>query len=161
MSEDNKGHDGDVVVNDGNDEYVTAVVGGQLCGIQVYKVQDVLGPQKITAVPLAPPEVAGSLNLRGRVVTSVDLRIRMGLPRREDGDGMSIVVEHHGELYSLVVDTVGEVLKMSERTFERNPATLDPLWRSFSDGVHRLEAGLLVILDVATLLNFGSQSEAA
>lgn len=143
-------------------EFVTAVVGGQLCGIPVMKVQDVLGPLHITPIPLAPPEVAGSLNLRGRVVTTIELRIRMGLPPRDEGNkGMSIVVEHHGELYSLMVDNVGEVLKMSLDTFENNPATLDSLWRSFSEGVYRLDEGLLVVLDVDQLLDFSTKSEAA
>ena len=146
---------------DGNvREFVTATIGGQLCGIPVLKVQDVLGPQRITPIPLAPPEVAGSLNLRGRIVTSIDLRIRMGLSERE-GEPMSIVVEHRGELYSLMVDTVGDVLKMAPEAFERNPATLDVLWRSFSEGVYRLHQGLLVVLDVEVLLNFGGDREAA
>jgi purine-binding chemotaxis protein CheW len=143
-------------------EYVTATVGGQLCGIPVMKVQDVLGPQQITPIPLAPSEVAGSLNLRGRIVTAIDLRMRMGLPARDTEDkGMSIVVEHQNELYSLIIDSVGEVLKMSESSYERNPPTLDALWRSYSEGVYRLEKGLLVVLDVHHLLDFGGNLEAA
>ncbi len=143
-------------------EFVTATIGSQLCGIPVLKVQDVLGPQRITPIPLAPVEVAGSLNLRGRIVTAIDLRTRLGLTlHADDKNEMSIVVEHHGELYSLMIDTVGEVLKMSASNFERNPATLDPVWRSFSEGVYRLTEGLLVVLDVDTLLDFGKQKDAA
>ncbi len=143
-------------------EFVTATIGDQRCGIAVLQVQDVLASQRITPIPLAPPEVAGSLNLRGRIVTAIDLRVRMGLPRREEGSHtMSIVVEHRNELYSLIVDGVGEVMKVSEKTFERNPATLDPLWRTYSAGVYRLEEGLLVALDVDTLLAFQSHDEAA
>jgi purine-binding chemotaxis protein CheW len=143
-------------------EFVTATIGDQRCGIAVLQVQDVLAPQRITPIPLAPAEVAGSLNLRGRIVTAIDLRVRMGLPRREEGaHTMSIVVEHRNELYSLIVDGVGEVMKVSEKTFERNPATLDPLWRTYSAGVYRLEEGLLVALDVDTLLSFQSHDEAA
>lgn len=143
-------------------EYVTATIGGQLCGIPVMKVQDVLGPQQITPVPLSAPEVAGSLNLRGRIVTAIDLRVRMGLPARDTEDkGMSVVVEHQNELFSLMVDGVGEVLKMSDKSFERNPPTLDSLWRSYSEGVYRLEEGLLVVLDVGNLLDFGASKEAA
>ncbi len=74
---------------------------------------------------------------------------------------MSIVVEHQHELYSLIVDDVGEVLKVSEKAFERNPATLDPLWRTYSEGVYRLEKGLLVVLDVSMLLSFNENEEAA
>ncbi len=148
--------------SDGAREFVTATIGSQLCGIPVLKVQDVLGPQRITPIPLAPVEVAGSLNLRGRIVTAIDLRTRLGLTlHADDKNEMSIVVEHHGELYSLMIDTVGEVLKMSASNFERNPATLDPVWRGFSEGVYRLTEGLLVVLDVDTLLDFGKQKDAA
>ncbi len=143
-------------------EFVTATIGSQLCGIPVLKVQDVLGPQRITPIPLAPVEVAGSLNLRGRIVTAIDLRTRLGLTlHADDKNEMSIVVEHHGELYSLMIDAVGEVLNMSASNFERNPATLDPVWRGFSEGVYRLTEGLLVVLDVDTLLDFGKQKDAA
>ncbi len=100
----------------------------------------------------------GSLNLRGRIVTAVDLRTRMGLPKRAAETGeMSIVIENHGEFYSLIVDTVGDVMKMSSETYERNPATLDPLWRSFSAGVHLLSEGLMIVLDVDTLLDSGEK----
>src|SRR5215813_314004 len=87
-------------------DYVTMSIADQLFGIPVLKVQDVLGPQTITRVPLAPPEVAGSLNLRGRIVTAIDVRLRLGLePRANQKPSMSVVVEHDGELYSVLVDT--------------------------------------------------------
>lgn len=143
-------------------EFVTAVIRGQLCGIPVLKVHDVLRRQKITPIPLAPQEVEGSLNLRGRIVTSINLRARMGLPPNDvEHEGISIVVEHLGELYSLTVDGMGEVMKVSRDAFERSPATLDPLWRSFSQGVYRLEKGLLIILDIDSLLDFSGQQTAA
>ena len=142
-------------------EFVTIYVGNQLCGIPVLKVRDVLGPQKITRVPLAPPEVAGLLNRRGRIVTAIDLRRRLGLEARPAEDkGMSVVVEQHGELYSLMVDSVGEVLNLPAASFERNPATLDPLWRRFSEGVYRLDAGLLVVLNGDSLLDYGAKAAA-
>lgn len=142
--------------------YVTASIGGQICGIPVLQVHDVLRPQKITPIPLAPREVEGSLNLRGRIVTSVDLRLRMGLePRSAEQDGMCIVVEQDGELYSLKVDEVGEVIKVSKDNFQASPATLDPNWRAFSEGVFRLESSLMVVLDVTSLLSFGGQAAAA
>lgn len=137
-------------------EFVTIMVGSQLCGIPVLRVRDVLRPQKITRVPLAPPEVAGLLNLRGRIVTAIDLRRRLGLaPRPEGSEGMSVVVEEKGELYSLMVDSVGEVLRLPARDFEPNPATLDPVWRRFSEGVYRLKEGLLVVLNGESLLDYG------
>lgn len=140
-----------------NQDYVTMTIAGQLFGIPVLQVQDVLGPQRITRIPLAPPEVAGSLNLRGRIVTAIDVRLRLGLPRRPSGDaGMSIVVDHEGELYSLMVDSVGEVLTLSSGEFERNPATLDARWREVSLGIYRLDNSLMVVMDVARLLDFAN-----
>lgn len=151
----------DIENNADHREFVTFIVGSQLCGIPVLKVQDVLGPQRITRVPLAAPEVLGSLNLRGRIVTAVDLRLRMGLePRPKEDKGMSVVVEHKGELYSLVVDSVGEVLNLREDDFESNPATLDQEWRRYSEGVYRLKEGLLVVLNSDSLLNYGAKAAA-
>lgn len=141
----------------GNDqhEFVSVTVAGQLFGIPVLQVQDVLGPQRITPVPLAPKEVAGSLNLRGRIVTAIDLRTRLRLPRLPEGEiGMSVVVDHGGELYSIIVDTVGEVLSLDAAAAERNPPTLDPAWREVSGGIYRLEHTLLVVLNVARVLDF-------
>jgi purine-binding chemotaxis protein CheW len=147
-------------------DFVSVVIGDQLFGIPVLEVRDVLASQRITRVPLAPPEVAGSLNLRGRIVTAIDLRTRLGLPERsaEESNGkarMSVVVDHGGELYSLVVDSVGEVLSLSEANFERNPATLDARWREVSGGIYRLDGSLLVVLDVSRLLDISSRLEAA
>lgn len=138
-----------------NTDFVTATVNNQLFGMPVLTVQDVLGPQQITRIPLAPPEVAGSLNLRGRIVTAIDLRKRLRLPPKEDDEpGMSIVVDHGGELYSLLVDSVGEVMSVAKNAYERNPATLDPHWREFSSGIYRLQGTLLVVLDVSRMLDF-------
>jgi len=143
-------------------EYVTFHIGGQLFGIGVLRVQDVLNHCRTARIPLAPPEIAGSLNLRGRIVTALDVRLRIGLPPREgDRSGMSIVVDHQGELYSLIVDTVGEVLPLDPGAFERSPPTIDPRLRDYAEGIFRLEKQLLVVLDVDRLLDFGQASAAA
>ncbi|WP_374652596.1 chemotaxis protein CheW [Dongia sp.] len=143
-------------------DYVTMSIGDQMFGIPVLTVQDVLGPQNIARVPLAPPEVAGSLNLRGRIVTAIDVRPRLGLPTREGGKAaMSVVVEYDGELYSLLVDSVGEVLSLNSRDYQRNPPTLSPRLREFSDGIYRLNGSLLVVLNVGSLLDFGTRSDVA
>ena len=150
----------DAVAEDNNGEqleYVTLTIGGQWFGIPVLSVQDVLGPQNIAMIPLAPPEVAGSLNLRGRIVTAIDPRVRLGLPKREENETvMSIVVEHLGELYSLLIDQVGEVLKLPSNRFEHNPASLDPRWREISTGIYRLDDRLVIVIDIERLLNFGT-----
>lgn len=135
-------------------DFLTIMIANQIFGIPVLQVQDVLGAQKVTRIPLARPEVAGSLNLRGRIVTAIDVRCRLNLPKREEKQReMSVVVEHDGELYSLIIDEVGDVMTLQDNDFENNPATLDALWRSVSAGIYRLEQQLLVVLDVPKLLD--------
>jgi len=135
-------------------EYLTVMIGDQVFGIPVLQIEDVLGPQKVTRVPLAPPEVSGSLNLRGRIVTAINVRKRLGLPDNEkSAKAMSVVVEHEGELFSLVIDQVGDVLALTSDTYENNPATLNPTWRDISAGIYRLEDKLLIIIDVPKLLD--------
>ena len=141
-------------------EFLTLRVNGQLFGIPILQVQDVLGTQRVTRIPLAPSQVAGSLNLRGRIVTAIDMRRCLTLaantdPNRKD---MSVVVENDSELYSLIIDQVGDVLSLSDYEFENTPATLDPSWRSLALGIYRLQGELLVILDVPKLLNSLSAS---
>jgi purine-binding chemotaxis protein CheW len=138
--------------------YVTLTVAGQLCGIPVLGVRDILAEQPITRIPLAPPDIAGSLNLRGRIVTAIDLRRRLNLPAPEgDKKRMSVVAEQGGELYALQVDQVSEVMSLDAKLFERNPPTLDRNWALFSDGIYRLDGRLLVILNVAHLLDYSIQ----
>ena len=147
--------------SDETEEFVTFTIAGQLFGIPVLQIQDVLSSYQITPVPLAPPEITGSLNLRGRVVTAMDLRLRLGLSARaKEAESMSIVAENEGELYSLMVDSVGEVLALSQSEYERNPPTLDAKFRTFSDSIYRLDKQLLVVLDVNRLLDY-EHSDAA
>jgi len=136
-------------------DYVTFTIAGQLFGIPVKQVQDVLQGGTITRIPLAPPEIAGVLNLRGRIVTAIDVRLRLGLPPRDDAENiMSLVVDHGGELYSLRVDEVGDVYSIDPTTFDRNPPTLDPKIRDFSAGIYRRNEKLMVVLDVERLLDY-------
>lgn len=134
--------------------FVTLTVADQLCGVPVLGVRDILGEQTITRIPLAPPEIAGSLNLRGRIVTAIDLRRRLQLdPPPEGTKRMSVVAEQGGELYALLVDQVSEVMSLKASAFERNPPTLPATWAAFSTGIYRLDGRLLVVLDVARLLD--------
>ena len=140
----------------GSQDLVSFTIDGQLFGIPVAKVRDVLSSRRTTPIPLAPPEIAGSLNLRGRVVTMIDLRLRLGLaPRDRSQVEMSIVVEHGQDLYSLLVDSVGEVLALCSSRYERNPPTLDKNLGEYADGIYRLDDALLVVLDVTKLLDYG------
>jgi len=137
------------------DDYVTFFIGEQMFGIPVLNVQDILSPENIAAIPLAPPEVTGSINLRGRIVTVIDVRVRLGLEPKDtsESNGMGVTVEHGHDLYTLLVDRIGDVMGLASNLYERNPATLDPVWREFSNGVYRLEGNLMVVLDIDRLLN--------
>ena len=143
-------------------EYVTASIGEQLFGLPIARAQDVFVVDRLTRVPLAAPEIAGVLNLRGRIVTAIDLRRRLGLAREaEDRKRMAIGIEHKGESYGLLIDAIGEVLKLPSAEREDNPINLEPRLARVSAGVHRLDDRLLVVLDVDRVLDIGSQAEAA
>jgi purine-binding chemotaxis protein CheW len=143
-------------------EYVTATVGDQLFGLPIGRVQDVFVLDRMTRVPLAAAEIAGVLNLRGRIVTAIDMRRRLGLPERgEVRKRMAIGIECKGESYGLLIDTIGEVLKLSSSSREDNPVNLDARLARVSAGVHRLEDRLLVVLDVDRVLELGPQAVAA
>ena len=143
-------------------EYVTVFIGGQLFGLPIGRVQDVFSPDRLTRVPLAPPEVAGVLNLRGRIVTAINMRVRLGLPPLDTGrPPMAVGIDHGGEAYGLLIDQVGEVMKLPAAGREANPANLDPRWAEISDGVHRLDGQLLVVLDVEVTLDHAREALAA
>ncbi len=247
--------DVDIVPGKNLDDFVTFFINDQMFGVPVLKVQDILKPDRIAPIPLAPPEVRGSINLRGRIVTVVDVRVRLGLENRlpdktaaaakgtgrpaadgsgsadgnahpaqeespdeagrpaaqgngaadpagapvdtdaaagaaEDANGSAdagecpaddknrpaegasppvdedtgaagvhgicVTVEHGNELYTLLVDRVGDIVSLSDAFFEDNPSTLDVAWREFSLGVYRLESTLMVVLDVGRLLDIKS-----
>ena len=140
-------------------QYVTVVIGGQLFGLPIERVHDVFVPESITRVPLSRPEIAGVLNLRGRIVTAIDMRRRLHLPPREgEATPMAVGIEHKGESYGLLIDNVGEVLDLPNNGREANPVNLDPRWAAISGGVHRLNGQLMVILDVDRVL--GGMAEA-
>jgi len=133
--------------------YVTMRIDKQLFGIEVKHVRDVLRQQKVTSIPLASPEIAGSLNLRGRIVTVIDVHRRLKLPPRDkELKSTFVVVELKGELYSLMVDSVGEVLTASAAMIEKTPANLSGCWKEIASGIYKLDGELMVLVDVPTLL---------
>jgi purine-binding chemotaxis protein CheW len=143
-------------------EYVTAMIDRQLFGLPIARVQDVFVPARLTKVPLSPFEVAGVLNLRGRIVTIIDVRRRLGLPARTSvGPDMAIGIERDGEAYGLLVDSMGEVMRISDAVRVANPVNLDPGLAAVSAGVYRLEGALLVVLDVDRVLDFDTATRAA
>ena len=136
-----------------SEQFVTFRVDQQLFGVSVLRVQDILNTEDIAFVPMAPPEVKGSINLRGRIVTAIDVRVRLGLPPKEGEENhMGVTVEQLTELYTLCVDEIGEVLSLPTRDKEEVPGTLDAKWRNFAEYIYQLDEELMIVLDVDTLL---------
>ena len=143
-------------------EFVTVTVAGQLLGLPISRVHDVFVVSEMTKVPLAQSEIAGLLNLRGRVVTAVSLRSRLGLHEDDKaGRRMAVGLEYQGEAYGLLVDEVGEVLKLDSDEMQPNPVHMDRRWVSLSQGVHQLQGKLMIVLDVDAVLAFATEREAA
>lgn len=135
------------------EQFLSFSLAGQLFGVPILQVNDVLGPHRITQAPLAPPAVAGVMNLRGRIVTAIDVRKCLGQPARgAEESHMGVVIDRGGELFSLMIDKVGDVLSLSDDTYEAVPPTLDATWRGVSSGIHKLAGGILLVLDVPQLL---------
>ena len=142
-------------------EFVTMRLGQQMFGISVLAVQDVMRHQQIAPIPLAPEVIAGSLNVRGRIVTAYNMRRRLGMPAFEELENiMMVVVDFQHELFALMVDSVGDVLQLPMNSFEKVPANMDAGWRSMAAGVFKLEGELLVILDVANVIHFAGKEAA-
>jgi purine-binding chemotaxis protein CheW len=145
-------------------EYVTFRICDQLFGLSVTEIHDVFRPTKMTPVPLSSKEIAGVLNLRGRIVTAIDARSRLGLPPREKTDKvqtLAIGVEHGGESFGMVIDEIGEVVRLDDDEMEQNPVNLDATWSGVSRGVYRLDNRLLVIMDIDQMLAGAGSGTAA
>ena len=142
-------------------EYVTFTTAGQLFGLPIGRVQDVFKPANMTRVPLAGPEIAGVLNLRGRIVTAIHLSSRLDLQSHAQGMApMAIGIESGAESFGLLVDSVGEVLKLPDSEREANPINLDRELARVSAGVFRLDGQLLVVLDVDRVLDLNVEAAA-
>ncbi len=134
-------------------QFCTFWVDNLYFGIEVLKVQEVIREQQMTRVPLAPATVSGLINLRGQIVTAVDLRIRLGLPPRpSDRSPMNVVVRTEDGAVSLIADEIGDVIETSEETLERPPETMAPHARVLIHGVYKLPERLLLVLDVEKAL---------
>jgi purine-binding chemotaxis protein CheW len=129
-------------------QFCTFILAGHLFGIEVVEVQEVLRYQRMTPVPLAEPEVTGLINLRGQIVTALDLRCLLGMPPRPDDRlPMNVVVRTAEGSLSLLVDEIGDVIEVGEDSFERPPATLTGRARELVRGAHKLDDRLLLVLD--------------
>lgn len=135
-------------------QFVTIRLGGQMFGLPIDRVQDVFMPDNFTFVPLAESEIAGVLNLRGRILTAIDLSrvLNVTAVNEENAERPAVSVMHANESYGLLTDIIGEVVTLAEDGLESNPVNLDSGWARVSIGTYRLEKELLVILDVDALI---------
>ena len=136
-------------------------VGKYLFGVDVSLVQEVVRLQMITPVPLASPEIAGLINLRGEVLTAIDLRARLGLPPAEaTREPVNVVVRVDDEPVSLLVDEIGGVLEVSQVPFEQTPSTVDERVRDLLLGAYTLPDRLLLALNAKRVLDVGAEARA-
>jgi len=141
------------IVGVNEEQLVTMIVDNQLFGIPILQVQDIVEASKITPVPLAPSAIAGVLNLRGRIVTVIDLRKLLGNDEEVPWDSqMGVTVEYKGDLYTLLVDAIGDVRTLPKRDFDSAPSTMEEKVRQICSGIFRLRGNLLVVLDVSRIL---------
>jgi len=131
-------------------ELLTCRVGDQWIGFQVQQVREVVTSQERTVMPLSPAAVMGLINLRGRVMTELDVRKVVGLPDRAEGEKchVAIIETISGEDFGLAVDDVGEVMLMNEDCYEPTPRSLDTVWRQVSEGVLKLNDQVMVLVNV-------------
>lgn len=144
-------------------QYVTVRLGGQMFGLPIEKVQDVFIPDNFTPVPLARDQIAGVLNLRGRIVTAIDLNRILGVDavNQTIAERSAVGVSYANESYGLLTDTVGEVITLADEDREANPINLNSSWSDISLGTFRLENELLVILNVDALIEGLLRKDAA
>jgi len=137
-----------------NRQYSTFTAGGLFLGIEVLRVQEVLRYLEMTRIPSAPEVIQGLINLRGQIVTAVDMRSRMGLPRRTDREPpMNVVVRSDDGAVSLLVDEIGDVVEVTTDAYEPTPDNLPREQRELIEGVYKLEGRLLLVLDTETALH--------
>jgi purine-binding chemotaxis protein CheW len=143
-------------------DYVTFTTAGQLFGLPIERVRDVFTPANITRVPLAGPEISGLLNLRGRIITVIDLANLLDLEAPErSGAQMVIGIERGSESFGILVDRVGEVLSLSDADREPTPLNLDHTLDGIAAGVFRLDDRILVTLDADCALDFQTPRSSA
>src|ERR1700691_4129042 len=133
---------------DASGRFSTFYVADLFFGIDVLRVQEVLRYQPMTRVPRAPEVIEGLINLRGQIVTAIDMRRRLGLPPRAGNQTpMNMVVRTDEGAVSLLVDEIGDVLDVDQSSYERPPENLDPAARELIRGVYKLKGRLLLVLD--------------
>jgi purine-binding chemotaxis protein CheW len=143
-------------------EYVSVGLAGQLFGLPIARVQDVFVPERVTRIPLAPAEIAGLVNVRGRILTVIDMWRRLGLkPPASTHARLAVGVEHKNESYALLIESIGDVLRLAPERREENPPNLELRIAQLSAGVYRLPEQLLLVLDIDRALDFPLSARAA
>ena len=143
---------------DGSRQYSTFYVEDLFFGIEVLKVQEVLRYQEMTRVPLAPEVIEGLINLRGQIVTAIDMRRRLRLNPRADGQTpMNMVVRTADGPVSLLVDEIGDVVEVDADSYEKPPENIDPGARDLIQGVYKLKDRLLLVLDTAKTVDIATE----
>ena len=143
-------------------QFCTFYLDGLLFGVELKGVQEVIRALDVTQVPLAPTVVSGLINLRGQIVTAVDLRRRLEMePRAINEESMNVVVRSEDGAVSLLVDEIGDVVEVEESSFEPPPETLRGAVRSIIVGVHKLKGQLLHVMDIEKACQMEQAAEAA
>lgn len=134
------------------EQLTTFYVGSELFGIEVMKVQEVTGQQSVVPVPLAPDFIRGLVNLRGQIATAIGLNeLFLQKPRTPENGEMSVVCRLEGNLVSLIVDTIGEVVEVERSEFEKTPDTVSFSLRRFMKGIYKLNGSMLSVLDIEAI----------
>lgn len=129
-------------------QYCTFLLDDQYFGVDVQEVQEVIRYQEMTRVPLASHVVSGLINLRGRIVTAIDLRRRLGHSDRPAGKlPMNVVIRTGDDAVSLLVDEIGDVIEVDIDNFETPPDTLQGIARTLVDGAYKLDHRLMLVLN--------------
>ena len=138
----------------GKRQFATFYIGGLFFGIDVLRVQEILCPQRMTPVPLAEEIVEGLINLRGQIVSAIDMRRRLNMEcRKPDGESMNIVIHTDEGAVSLLVDEIGDVVEVDETTFEAPPENLTSNAKKLVSGVYKMRERLLLVIDTDRTLD--------
>ncbi len=139
--------------------YCTFYLDDLFLGIDVLKVQEILLYQETTPVPLAHPVISGLINLRGQVVTAMDLRLRLGLTERDPEQlPVNVIVQTKGDTVSLLVDEIGDVVEVEDSAFEPPPETIQGAIRELIDGAYKLDGQLLLVMDAEKTMDLSADA---
>lgn len=135
-------------------QFLTFTICGEYFGVPVSHVKDIFKENRITPVPLAPADIVGAINLRGRIVVAIDMRKRFNLPDFAEGaKKIHVAIEHKEEVCSLLVDAVEDVITLPQDGLDSLPTTMEEKWSKISDGVYRLQNRLMIVLNIANTVN--------